>query len=274
MIREQIVERLQVGWRDVADARDVGVRQGLPEAIGDAHALGERLAVEPPAIAHMREQSGEQSDVAVGRDREMEIGALGGLGAARVDHHQLGAARRPRRLDPLPDHRMAPGGIRSDQHDQVGGIEIVIAARHDILAERTNMRRHRACHAEPRIGVDIGGADKALHQLVGDVIILGQHLARSVEGDAVGAIFGDRRGEALRDMVERVVPAGLAGADHRVKQAAFEADRLAEMGALGAELTEVGGVIGIAGDRRGSVAGPRCEHAAADAAIGAGRPYI
>ena len=37
--------------------------------------------------------------------------------------------------------------------------------------------RHRRGHAQPRIGVDISAADKALHQLVGDVIILGQQLA-------------------------------------------------------------------------------------------------
>ena len=78
---------------------------------------------------------------------------------------------------------MAPGGVGADQHDQIGLLEILVAAGHDVLAEGADVPGDRRGHAQPRIGVDIGGADEALHQLVGDVVVLGQQLAGDVEGD-------------------------------------------------------------------------------------------
>ena len=66
----------------------------------------------------------------------------------------------------------------------------------------------RRRHAQPRIGVDIGRADKALHQLVGDVIILGEQLAGEIEGDRVRSVRARRYARRLvGDAVERVVPA-------------------------------------------------------------------
>ena len=51
------------------------------------------------------------------------------------------------------------------------------------------MTRHRRRHAKPGIGVDIAAADEALHQLVGDVVVLGQELAGDIEGDSVRPMF-------------------------------------------------------------------------------------
>ena len=98
----------------------------------------------------------------------------------------------------LEQNRMAPGGVRADEHDQIGLIEILIDSRHGVGAESARWPGDRRRHAEPRIGVDIGRADEALHQLVGDVIILGQQLAREIERDA-------RPGRAFDD-VARIPP--------------------------------------------------------------------
>ena len=138
----------------------------------------------------------------------MQICLLGCLGAAGVDHYKLGSAPFARGLDPLPDHRMAPRSVRTDQQDQVRFIEIVISARHHVLAERTVMRSDCARHAQPRIGVDIATADEAFHQLVGDVIIFGEQLTRHIEGDAVRPVLGDAGLHPFRNLVQRVVITG------------------------------------------------------------------
>src|SRR3546814_8950951 len=76
---------------------------------------------------------------------------------------------------------------------------IVIGRGHDILAEGAHVACDRARHAQPRIGVDVRGADEPLHQLVRDIIIFGEELARDIEGDAVRAVAGNRLLEAFGD---------------------------------------------------------------------------
>ena len=60
------------------------------------------------------------------------------------------------------------------------------------------MAGDRRGHAQTRIGVDIGRADEALHQLVGDVIVLGQQLAGEIEGDRIRAVLRDGARESRR----------------------------------------------------------------------------
>ena len=69
--------------------------------------------------------------------------------------------------------------------------------------------------AQPRVGVDVAAADKALHQLVGDIIILGEELPGDVERHRIGTVFGDCPGEALGDQIERRVPACVPSANLR-----------------------------------------------------------
>src|SRR3546814_3285827 len=103
---------------------------------------------------------------------------------------------------------------------------IVIGRGHDILAEGAHVACDRARHAQPRIGVDVRGADEPLHQLVRDIIIFGAELARDIESDTVPAVAGNRLLEAFGDEVERLVPTRPLVADHRMEKAAFEANRL------------------------------------------------
>ena len=121
-------------------------------------------------------------------------------GAARIDDHD--AARRVAGLGghhALEQHRMAPGGVGADEDHEVGEFEILVAAGHGVAAERALVAGDRRGHAQPRIGVDVGGADEALHQLVGDVIVLGQQLAGDIEGDRVRPVLAIDLAEALGD---------------------------------------------------------------------------
>ena len=167
---------------------------------------------------------------------------------------------------------MAPGRVGADQHQQIGFIEIVVTAGHGVGAEAAAMTRHRRGHAEPRVGVDIGRADESLHQLVGDVIVLGQHLAGEIEGDRLGAVARHDVLQAVRDVIERIAPGdalhpALAAADHRMQQPTLQRQGLAERRALGAQPAEIRRVLGIARDRGTAIGVRRRQHTATDTAI-------
>ena len=138
MRRDQIGELRKSGWIDPVIAR-----QRSPEPV--RHFQPARIS--QPAPIQLGQQRVEQRDIAIGRDRHVQVGLLGGFGAARIDHHQLGPARCARLFDPLPDHRVTPGGVRSDQHNQIGAIKVVVSARHNVFAKRTDVRGDRAGHA-------------------------------------------------------------------------------------------------------------------------------
>jgi hypothetical protein len=101
---------------------------------------------------------------------------------------------------------MAPGRVRSDQHDEIGRLQILIALRHDIGSEGAPVACHGRRHAQPRIGVHMRGADEALGQLVGGVIIFGEKLAGEIEGNRAGAVPRDDSAKIARGGVERRVP--------------------------------------------------------------------
>ena len=119
----------------------------------------------------------------------------------------------------------------------------------------------------------MGRADEALHQLVGDVVILGEELARKIEADRARPVLGGDAREVVRDATERVVPGGAPALDHRVQKPSFEPDRLAERCALRAEATEIRRMIGIALDVEPAEPIRPRQHSAADAAISTGRAH-
>ena len=118
-------------------------------------------------------------------------------------------------------------------------------------------------------------AEKAFHQLVGDVIVLGQQLPGQIERDRVRAVAVDDGAKAGRDLVERRIPGDarkrtIVLPQHRVQQAPIERQRLAKRRTLGAQPSEIGRMERIARDRRAAIAVRHRQHAAADAAIRAG----
>ena len=155
----------------------------------------------------------------------MQVGDLGGHGAARIDHHHLHRGPRLlRRREALVQHRVAPGEVRADQHDEIGQFEILVVAGHRVGAECAAVAGDRGCHAEARVGVDVGRTDETLHQLVGDVIVLGQQLARDIEGDRIRTVLGDGPGEASRQRGRAPRPSRRAARQFR-DEAAGRRDR-------------------------------------------------
>ena len=152
----------------------------------------------------------------------MQIGALAGRGPARIDDDDAaGRFGLLRRQHALVQDRMAPGRVAADQDQQVGLLQIFIAAGHDVAAEGALVAGHAGGHAQPRIGVDIGGADEALHQLVDDVVVLGEQLTGDVEGDRIRPVLPDDLAETVGHMVERGIPAHRLPVDHGLEQTAL-----------------------------------------------------
>ena len=195
----------------------------------------------------------------------MQVRRLRCCGAARVQHDDLRAMRRTGGEQALVQHRVAPGGIAADQDDQVGVLEVLIDAGDDVFPEGSDVAGDRGRHAQARIGVDIGAADEAFHQLVGDIVVLGQALAGDIEGHAVRPVQRDGLAEARGDQAQRVVQRrGLAG-DRRCREPGGVVKGRAEGRAFG---TKPAAVRGVGGVGRDGAAGPS-DHAAANTAIGA-----
>ena len=181
----------------------------------------------------MGQQAAEQRGVHAGRDRQKQIGVGRGRGAPRIDDDELRAALALGRHHALVKHRMAPRRIRADQHDEVGFVDVAVGAGHDIGAEGAAVAGDRGGHAQARIGVDVGRAEKAFHQLVGDVIVLGEQLAGEIERDRVRPVALQDRAQSAGDFLQRLIPAGanertVRLPQHRMQQAAIERKRLAQ----------------------------------------------
>ncbi len=275
---EQAVEAAKLVLAQARGSGDAGKveRGGGEKRLSEAGRVSRDVgAVKRVVLAEPGEQPGEQSDVAIRRDRQVHVGDVSGHGATRVDQHDLHLRPLfPGRGDALVEHGMAPGEVGADQHDQVGKLQVIIGSRYGVGAEGAAVAGDRGSHAQARIGVDVGRADKTLHQLVGDVIILGQQLAGDIEGDRIRAVLGDGLREGRGDEVERLVPAGAAAVDLGMEQPAVEVDGLGQCRALGAEPAEIGRMVGVAADGHLPVRGDLRQHAAAHPAIGAGGPHL
>ena len=226
-------------------------------------------------LGEMNQKPAEQGRILAGRDRQKEVGILRGRRAPRVDDDDPCPALGSVLHHPLEQHRMAPRGVRADEHDQVCFVEVVVCSRYGVGSECAALAGHRRRHAQARIRIHIGRADEALHQLVGDVIVLGQHLPREIKRNRAGTVARDDMLKTMRDMVERIAPGhplhvALAAADHRMKQPALKSEGLAERRTLRAQPPEIRGMLGVARDRRAAAVIGRRQYAAADAAIGTG----
>ena len=91
-----------------------------------------------------------------------------------------------------PDDRVAGGRVRAEQQHAVGLRDVGVGRRRPVGAERARVAGHRARHAQPRVRVDVVGAEEALGELVDGVVVLGQQLAGDVERDRVRAVLGRR----------------------------------------------------------------------------------
>ncbi len=257
------------GCRNHAAGDGPSPRQRLVKARG---VFGDVGLIQRAVVGEIDEQPAEQRGIGAGLQTKKQIVIADRIGAARIDHDDACAPCLLVGQHALIQHRVAPGGIGADQHQQIRLIEILVAPRHRIGAKRTLVAGHGRGHAEPRIGIDIGAAEKALHQLVGDVVILRQQLAGEIKGHGTGAMFGDGLAKTFRDMIQRIAPGGLhhfaiVAAHHRMQQALVEAQRFAERRSFRTKPAEIGGMRGITRNRCATVGVRRCQHTATDTAV-------
>ena len=213
-----------------------GVKAGCAQIVG----LGAlHCGIEPVGVLQevlidsathhdLGQQMIEQRHIAADGQREMQIGAVAACRAAWVDHDDLGAALGFRGKHALVQDRVAPGEVGAHQHHQIRLVEIFIGARHRICAKRAFMASNGGGHAKARVGIDIGGADEAFDELVGDVIVLCQKLTGDIEGDGVWAVLFCGLLEAVSDQLQRVIPLGFTSMDQRRAETVAKTDRLAQ----------------------------------------------
>ena len=219
----------------------------------------------------------EQPDVGAGAQREVQVGARRGVGAARVDDDHLHARTGlPGPLDAPEGHRVGVGRVAAGDQQAVGVVEILVGAGRGVGTQGLLVGGDGAGHAQPRVAVDVVAADQRLHGLVEDVVVLGEQLAGDVEGHRVGAVAAYRVGEAVGGVGDRLVPAdaparlGAGAAQLGVEQAGLGARGEVERRALGAQPAEVGRMRRVAAHAGDLPAVVFDQHAAADAAVGAG----
>src|ERR1700677_2180930 len=134
----------------------------------------------------------------------MEVGEFGGARPPRVhhDYFDVGGILLLALLEAAKNDRMAPRSIGADQQEQIGEFDICIASGWTVSTERRAVGRDRTGHTKAAVGVKIVGSEKALRQLVEDVIVFGQELPGAVKGHCVGAVAFDDLVEAVGDMTK------------------------------------------------------------------------
>ena len=264
----EIAEGLDLGRVQTGRRHIVGI--GRAQRVVEAVHPGQEPLVQRAPFVKPHQQPVEQRHVTAGLHGQVHLGGVATGGPARVDDDDAGAAGLLRGQDALVEHRVTPGEVGTDQDDHVGLFEVLIGAGHGVGAEGAAMASHGGRHAEPRIRVDIRRTDEALHQLVCDVVILGQQLAGDVEGDAVGPVIGDGLAEPFGDERQGAVPAGLLSTDAGGQQAVVQPDGFGQRRSLGTEPPAIGRVIRVALHIQPAMAIGAQEHTAPHPAIGAG----
>ena len=167
----------------------------------------DKLGVEGPPAQQQMANAVEQGNVGAGANGQVQVGGLGGIGAARIDHDQLHVIVALVVLaQPVKHNRVAFGGVGADQKGAVGGLQIGVAAGGAIAAKAVDVPRHRRGHTEPRVGVKVVGAQAALHQLLGHVVVFGLKLPRAVDAEAVGPQGFPHGLNPLHDRIQRHIP--------------------------------------------------------------------
>ncbi len=78
----------------------------------------------------------------------MQIGDFTGGGAPGVnDHHLHLRTLLFGGFDALKQDRMAPGGVGTGEHDQVGQFQVRVTGGHAVFTERPFVGGHRGRHA-------------------------------------------------------------------------------------------------------------------------------
>ena len=224
--------------------------QGVPAA----RVLVDEALVEQVLPPQHVQHPVHERDVGARAQRQVEIGQVGGLGPARIGHddHDVVGRLLLAAPDALEGDRVAVGGVGSDQQKAVGSLEIRPGAGWAVGAQRARVADGRRGHAQARVGVEVVGAQEALGELAGQVVLLGRELPGGVDRHGVPAVGCDDLAQPLGGIAQRRRPrhplalAVAARAQLGVEQTIGGAEHRRQVDGLGADVAEVGGVIGIA----------------------------
>ena len=242
---------------------------GRPHAVADVVGPGgedavlvDELLVHGVAVDDLARDVVPDRQVGVGLEDDLEVGQVRrAVGEGRqVDDH--GSSRRTQALvdDARPEHRVHLGHVRAPQHDRVGQLDVVVAARRLVDPEGLHERRDRRGHAVARVGIDVVRAPAGLDQLDRGVAFLDRVLARAHDADAGRSEFGVDALELALHLVEGALPAdrrelallvelAVLHAQQRPGQAVLAVGDLGVGVALDAEQAAVDRAVGVALDR-------------------------
>ncbi|MNS99793.1 hypothetical protein D3C72_1342060 [compost metagenome] len=145
---EQVEEGLHVRRVELAGAGhggDAGVVRlgGGQGGFQPGGVRGDEGRVGLAGAGQMAQQAVEQAHIGAGAQRQVQIGQFAGGGAARVDRHDLhGWPGFLGAREPLEQDRVAPRGVRAHQHDEIGGLQVLVAAGHQVFAEGALVAGH------------------------------------------------------------------------------------------------------------------------------------
>ncbi len=127
---------------------------------------------------HQVQHAVEQGHVGARQQGQVQIGHFRGLGAPRVGHDQLERRVGPSGvLQAAKQNRVRPGGVGTGDEHRLRVVDVLVARGGRVGPQGGLVPGHRAAHAQPRVGVDVVGAEQALGQFVEDVVVLGEQLA-------------------------------------------------------------------------------------------------
>ena len=149
---EQARRLQQVLLRDPA-----GLRHALGRAV--AHACLERLeaagvggdpgGIGPALPQHQVQHAVEKHDIGAGLDRQVQVGDLRGVGAPGIaeDDFQRRVGRL-RVLDAPKQDRVRKGGVAAHDEKTLGTVDVLVAGRWRVSAQRLFVAGHGAAHAQ------------------------------------------------------------------------------------------------------------------------------
>ena len=163
--------------------------------------------VNPAFPQHDVQHPVEERDVRAWLNRQVEVSNLCRIGAARVAKNDF-----QRRIGSLgvfntaKQNRVRVSCVAANDEYALGVVHVVITVWWGIGPQRLFVACYGAAHAQARVGVYIVGAQQALGQLVEDVIVFGQQLARNIKTYCIGSVVTNDLRKAFCCKVERAVP--------------------------------------------------------------------
>lgn len=161
--------------------------------------------IQATVIGEPTQQTVEQYRIRTWPQRQVKVRQFTGGGAAWINNNHSTPIPRTG-LHTLVKHRMRPRGVTASQNQQVRQLQVLIATRNHVRPKGPFVSSHSRRHAKPGVGIHMRCANEPFGQLVGDVVVLGQQLARQVKGHRLWAVSLDAVLYRMRHLVQRLLP--------------------------------------------------------------------